>query len=151
MCQILKNIWVSCKQRSKHWIREDTRWGQSLAREGQGVCRARRRHYFDLIWESRPVSKIPREHGPHWLGDHLCRVHGHPLPRVLLVKPAEPKLLCLPLACQFSVLTSQMGFSSGSVVKNQPAMQKPQEIQFWSLGCEDSLKEEMAIYSSILA
>ena len=47
--QILKSIWVSCKQRSKCWIREDTRWGQSLAREGLGVCGDRRRHYFDLI------------------------------------------------------------------------------------------------------
>ena len=43
------------------------------------------------------------------------------------------------------------GLPSGSVVKNQPAMQKPQEIQFRSLGCEDSLEEEMATYSSILA
>ena len=43
------------------------------------------------------------------------------------------------------------GLPSGSVVKNQPAMQKPQEIQFRSLGCEDSLEEEMATYSSIHA
>ena len=70
---------------------------------------------------------------------------------VLLLKPAEPKLLCLPLACQFSVMTSQMGFPGGSVVKNQPAILKPQEIQFQSLGFEDSLEEEMATHSSILA
>ena len=48
-------------------------------------------------------------------------------------------------------MTSQMGFPGGSVVKNQPAMQKPQEIQFQSLGFEDSLEEEMATHSSILA
>ena len=40
------------------------------------------------------------------------------------------------------------GFPSGSVVKNQPAMQ---ETQVGSLGQADSLEKEMAIHSSILA
>ena len=47
--------------------------------------------------------------------------------------------------------TSQMfvsGFPSGSVVKNQPAIQ---ETQVGSLGWEDPLEKEMAIHSSILA
>ena len=42
------------------------------------------------------------------------------------------------------------GFPSGSVVKNLPAMQEPQEIQVRSLDWEDPLEEEMATHSSIL-
>ena len=41
-----------------------------------------------------------------------------------------------------------LGFSSGSVVKNLPTMQK---TQVWSLGQEDPLEESMATHSSILA
>ena len=41
-----------------------------------------------------------------------------------------------------------MGFPSSSVVKNLPAMQ---ETRVRSLGWEDSLEEEMAVHSSILA
>ena len=40
------------------------------------------------------------------------------------------------------------GFSNGSVVNNPPAVQ---EMWFQSLGREDSLEENMAIHSSILA
>ena len=36
-------------------------------------------------------------------------------------------------------------------VKNPPAAQEPPEMQVWSLGWEDPLKEEMATHSSILA
>ena len=41
-----------------------------------------------------------------------------------------------------------MGLSSGSVVKNSPAMQEPQ-VRF--LGQEDPLEKEMATHSNILA
>ena len=41
-----------------------------------------------------------------------------------------------------------MGFPSGSVIKNLPAMQKTQ-VQF--LGWEDPLEEDMATDSNILA
>ena len=41
-----------------------------------------------------------------------------------------------------------MVFPSGSVVKNLPAMK---ETQFSSLGGEESLEEDMATHSSILA
>ena len=41
-----------------------------------------------------------------------------------------------------------MGFSGGSVVKNPPAKQ---ETQVQSVGWEDPLEKEMAIYPSILA
>ena len=44
-----------------------------------------------------------------------------------------------------------MGFPSGSVVKNLPALQEMQETRVLSLGWEDSLEEEMATHSSILA
>ena len=44
-----------------------------------------------------------------------------------------------------------MGFTGGSVVRNPPAMQKPQEMWFQSLGPEDPLEEGMATHSSILA
>ena len=37
------------------------------------------------------------------------------------------------------------------VVKNQPAMQKTQEMWVQSLGQEDPLEEDMTILSSILA
>ena len=40
---------------------------------------------------------------------------------------------------------------SGSVGKNPPAMQEPQEIRVRSLGWEDPLEEEMATHSSALA
>ena len=41
-----------------------------------------------------------------------------------------------------------MGFPSGSVVKNLPAIQ---EMRMWSLGQEDPLEKEMTTHSSILA
>ena len=44
-----------------------------------------------------------------------------------------------------------MGFPCGSEVKNQPAMQKPQEMQFASLDQEDPQEEGMATHSSVLA
>ena len=43
-----------------------------------------------------------------------------------------------------------MGFPSGAVVKNLPAIQKSQEMQVPSLGQEDPLEEGMATHSSIL-
>ena len=43
------------------------------------------------------------------------------------------------------------GFSSGSAVKNPPAMQEPQETRVRSLGQEDPLEEALATDSSILA
>ena len=43
------------------------------------------------------------------------------------------------------------GFPGGSVVKNLPAMQGPQEMRVQSLGGEDPLEEGMASHSSILA
>ena len=42
-------------------------------------------------------------------------------------------------------------FTGGSVVKNLPAMQEAQEMQFRSLGQEEPLEEKMATLSSILA
>ena len=44
-----------------------------------------------------------------------------------------------------------MGLPWWLTVKNLLAMQEPQEIQVQSLGWEDSLEEEMATHSSILA
>jgi len=44
-----------------------------------------------------------------------------------------------------------MGFSSGLVVKNLPAMQETKETWVQSLGGEDPLEEEMETHSSILA
>ena len=49
------------------------------------------------------------------------------------------------------VIIKEMGFPGGSVVKNPPAMQEPQEMQVQSLGQEDPLEEGMATHSSILA
>ena len=44
-----------------------------------------------------------------------------------------------------------VGFPSGSVIKNLPAMQELQEMQVQSMGQEDPLEEGMATHSSILA
>ena len=43
------------------------------------------------------------------------------------------------------------GFPGGSVVKNLPSMQEPQETQVQSLAWEDHLEEDMATHSSVLA
>ena len=51
----------------------------------------------------------------------------------------------------FNKYPESQGFPSGSTVKNLLAMQEAQEMQVQSLGWEDSLKEGMATYSSILA
>ena len=45
----------------------------------------------------------------------------------------------------------KMGFPGGSVVKDLPAMQEPQETWVQPLGQEDALEKEMATHSSILA
>ena len=42
-------------------------------------------------------------------------------------------------------------FPGGSVIKNPPAMQKPQEPRVRSLGQKDPLEEGMTTHSSILA
>ena len=44
-----------------------------------------------------------------------------------------------------------LGFPGGSLVKNLPKMQEPQESRVPSLGQEDPLEEGMATHSSILA
>ena len=44
-----------------------------------------------------------------------------------------------------------MGFPGGSVARNPPALQEPQETRVQSLGWEDPLEEGMATHSSILA
>ena len=44
-----------------------------------------------------------------------------------------------------------MGFPCGSVVKNPPVIQEPQEAQVQPLGGEDPLEEGMATHSSILS
>ena len=43
------------------------------------------------------------------------------------------------------------GFRNGSAVRNPPTVQEMQEMRAPSLGGEDSLEEEMATHSSILA
>ena len=43
------------------------------------------------------------------------------------------------------------GFFCGSVVENPPAILELQETQVWSLGWKDSLQEDMAVHSNILA
>ena len=47
--------------------------------------------------------------------------------------------------------THALSFPGGSAVKNLPAMQELPEAWARSLGQEDSLEEEMATHSSILA
>ena len=49
------------------------------------------------------------------------------------------------------MLKTEMGFPSGSAVKNLPSMQESQEMEVQSLGQEDPLEEGMATHSSIRA
>ena len=42
-----------------------------------------------------------------------------------------------------------MGFPGGSVVKNLPVMQEPQETLFQSLGREDPLEKEKSTHSRL--
>ena len=49
------------------------------------------------------------------------------------------------------LLHTIMGFLGGSVLKNPPAIQETQEMGVQSLSGEDSLEDDMAIHSSILA
>ena len=51
----------------------------------------------------------------------------------------------------FIIIINNVGFPGGSVVKNPPAVQEMPDTQVSSLVWEDSLKEEMATYSSVLA
>ena len=51
----------------------------------------------------------------------------------------------------YIIYLSHLDFLGGSVVKNPPAIQEPQEIQVRSLGQEVPLEVGMAIHSSILA
>ena len=51
----------------------------------------------------------------------------------------------------WSILENVLGFPGGSVVKNLPAMQEPQEMMGQSLGWEYPLKEGMTTHYSILA
>ena len=51
----------------------------------------------------------------------------------------------------WSILENVLGFPGGSVVKNLPVMQEPQEMRGQSLGWENPLKEGMATHYSILA
>ena len=46
---------------------------------------------------------------------------------------------------------TQKGFCGGSVIKNLPALQEPQETWVQSLGREDPLEKEMTTHSSILS
>ena len=48
-------------------------------------------------------------------------------------------------------VTLRMDFPGGSVMKNPPVLQEPQEMWVRSLGWEDPLEEVMATHSSILA
>ena len=54
----------------------------------------------------------------------------------------------LDMTEQLSLSATLKGFPGNSVVKNLPAMQ---ETCVWSLGQEDTMEEEMATHSSILA
>ena len=48
-------------------------------------------------------------------------------------------------------MRKNQGLPGGSVVKNPPAKQEPQEKRLQTLGWEDTSEEEMASHSSILS
>ena len=102
-------------------------------------------------------------HSPNHLPIHLS-IHPHiHLPTQPLTPPSISNHLSIHLPTHPSThilthplthpsinihLSIQLGFPGGSVVKNPPAKQ---EAWVQSLGPEDSLEEEMATQSSILA
>ena len=60
--------------------------------------------------------------------------------------------LKLIIFSEFTLVSEQVGFPGGSMVKNSPAMQEEsQEMQVQFLSWEDPLEEGMATHSSILA
>ena len=60
-----------------------------------------------------------------------------------------PRVSCALDKLWYSIpRVARLGFSGGSLVKNLPTMEK---MQVQSLGWEDSLKEEVATHSSVLA
>ena len=93
-----------------------------------GVCSWRVQGFCLLMGRGKPWGL--------WLQSPGCPGAG----AFPLVGEVGPRLSAHPLVCG--------GFSSGSAVKNSPAMQ---ETQVWSLGGKDPLKEGMATHSSILA
>ena len=88
-----------------------------------------------------------------WLNSSSSRCY------VKAVKRANPKtsyhkekqFFPFSLSFCFWYLCKMMGFPCGSVVKNPPVIQEPQEAQVQPLGGEDPLEEGMATHSSILS
>ena len=74
--------------------------------------------------------------------------------KLLKKNQGQPLWLCKSLLtwgranCKFWQCKLLMGFPSGSVVKNPPAVQ---EVRIWSLGGEDPLEKGMGTHPSILA
>ena len=71
----------------------------------------------------------------------------------LLDPQLEPLLYCCLVAKSCPTLLLPQGFPDGSVVKILPAMQEMQEMEFQSLGQEDTLEKKMATlfqYSCLL-
>ena len=57
----------------------------------------------------------------------------------------------IPMLISAWQIVDAQDFPDGSLVKNPPAMQETQESWVTSLGWEDTLEEEMATQSGILA
>ena len=79
------------------------------------------------------------------------RGRGLGLPKVVLSGLSALKNLYLQQKSSFLVfkLTSHIGFTCGSSVKNLPAMQETLQVRY--LGREDPLEKEIATHSSTLA
>ena len=90
---------------------------------------------LEQFWVQNPVSPMNSNSGqPSGTLGRLCKNVN---PQCFLLKNV--------------VIPYISGFLGGSVVKNPPAIQKPQETWVQSLGREDPLEEAMATHSSILA
>ena len=100
-------------------------------KQGSNVKKENRSFWFSpwgarRLWELLAVQSVA--HGP-----------GAPSPGAVT-------------AAEIQTLTAaQLGFPSGSAVKNSPAVQEPQEMGVRSPGWEDPLEEGMTIPSSIRA
>ena len=83
--------------------------------------------------------------------------NGNPLQYSCLENPQGQRSLVgySPQGCKESdtterLSTAQLGFLSGSAVRNPPARQEMQKTRVGSLDCEDHLKEGMATHFTIL-
>ena len=122
-------------------------WRQGKGRWGKQRALRRNQSYWHLdlgllasrLWENKFLLFKPPS---------LWSFVMAALSRIISTLSAPPYFFTDTQTCSLKLL---LGVPGCSVVKNLPAMQETQEMWVWSLGQEESLVEDMATHSSILA